>query len=134
LIRGSYDLDSLMISAVPLVVSPLEHPTPTEIVVGIVTPGKAAPIARAGDVVVVSYQLLAWDTGEVADATPAGEPVQSVLGSTELPTAISDALIGSTAGSQRIALFPAGTPGMPTYIPDDIAYLLVATVSAVVPG
>jgi hypothetical protein len=132
LLVGSYDVQQLVLSTVPLVVSPLNHEPPAELVLATVSAGSATPVASVGSGVLVSYQLLRWDTGEVADATPAGEPVRFVLGSPELPAAISKALEGVSPGAQRVALFPAGTVGLPTYIPDDVAYVLVVTVSVVV--
>lgn len=134
-IRGTYDLDLLLVSGVPLVMNPLAGPAPLEPVIGVVLAGSAAPAARNGDALLVSYQLLRWDTGEVADATAAGEPSRFTLGAAdELAPAFSQVLDGVTPGSQRIALFPAGTTGLPTYVPEDVAYLFVATISAVVPA
>lgn len=134
-IRGTYDLDLLLVSHVPLVMNPLAGPAPLESVIGVVLAGSAAPAARPGDALLLSYQLLRWDTGEVADATAAGEPSRLILGAAdELAPAFSQVLAGVTPGSQRIALFPAGTTGLPTYVPEDVAYLFVATISAVVPA
>ena len=134
-IRGTYDLDLLLVSEVPLVMNPLAGPAPLEPVVGVVLAGSAAPVARTGDALLVSYQLLRWDTAEVADATAAGEPTRFILGvADDLAPAFSRILEGVTPGSQRVALFPVGTTGLPSYVPDDVAYLFVATISAVVPA
>ena len=130
--RGVYNVQSLILLADPLVADPTLGPPPTQLVVATVRPGAAKPVARVGDTIKVSYQLLSWQSGEVVDATPGASKPSIVLGGAAIAPAISKVLEGTTPGQTLLALFPAGTAGLPSYIPDDVAYLLVAEVTKVV--
>lgn len=88
----------------PVVVIP-EGDVPTEFALEALITGDGA-VVGAGDVVIVQYHGVNWDTGEVFDSSWArGEPAVFPTGG--VISGFRDALVGQSVGSRVVVIIPA---------------------------
>ncbi|MEM9650904.1 MAG: hypothetical protein AAGA65_02335 [Actinomycetota bacterium] len=82
-------------------------------------------VLASGDVVLMAWEMVAFDTGETVESTADfGGPVPIELGSGAVPAALDEAVIGQPVGSQLQVRFPAGMPDLPEYLDAGRAYIL----------
>jgi peptidylprolyl isomerase len=99
-VEVSVDLDSAPEITVP------DGDPPSDLVVETVVEGDGEPV-EAGDLLVVEYSGLLWDTGEEFDSSwSRGEPAGFAIGTGEVIQGWDDGLVDQDAGSRVLLVIP----------------------------
>ncbi len=91
----------------------------------VVAPGNGEPTSP-GDIVLLSWEMVAFDTGQVVEstATDFGGPIPIEVGGGEVPAVLDEAITGQPIGTRLDVRFPAGMSDLPEYFDPASAYVL----------
>jgi FKBP-type peptidyl-prolyl cis-trans isomerase len=130
-VSGGYNLAPLIRQLRPVIFDTNAAPPPDDVTVAITNAGTGSTVARPGGSVRFTFQMYAWQTGELYDSSPAGSPLTVTLGSGDVSPALDAALTGMTSGTELIVTYPVGVEGLPDFVPDDDAYYLLVVIEDV---
>ena len=84
---------------------------------------EAGPVARAGDRVVLNYEIRLADGSSVDSSWDRGQPLETELGAGLLPRGLEEGVLGMRCFGKRRVFVPArlayGSEGRPPRIPPD---------------